>query len=157
MLNDDKLTLQMAELIFQLRQKCAAKDSYFVKTLEISVAEYNCLVQFFETPNFSVKELAERLDITSGGVTRIITSLEERGYIRRTISSEDRRGIKVALTDKGCRIVSEIREASTQVHGNILEQIKPEKRKQVLEGIKRLNSALDTWLLEHQTGGGSKK
>jgi DNA-binding MarR family transcriptional regulator len=157
MSKDNKLTLQMAELIFQLRQKCAAKDSCFVKPLDVSVAEYNCLVQFFETATFSVKELAERLDITPGGVTRIITSLEERGYIQRTISSEDRRGIKVTLTERGCKIVSEIREASIQLHGNILEQIKPEKRKQVLEGIKRLNSALDAWLVEHQAEVSHKK
>jgi DNA-binding MarR family transcriptional regulator len=157
MIKDDQLTLQMAELIFNLRQKCAAKDNYFVKTLEISNAEYNCLVQFFETETFSVKELAERLDITSGGVTRIITSLEDRGYIKRTMSSEDRRGIKVTLTEKGCKIVTEIREASLELHSKILEQIKPEKRKQILEAIKRLSSAIDNWLVEHQAELKSQK
>ena len=157
MIKDDQLTLQMAELIFNLRQKCAAKDNYFVKTLDISNAEYNCLVQFFETETFSVKELAERLDITSGGVTRIITSLEDRGYIKRTMSSEDRRGIKVTLTEKGCKIVTEIREASLELHSKILEQIKPEKRKQILEAIKRLSSAIDNWLVEHQAELKSQK
>jgi DNA-binding MarR family transcriptional regulator len=94
--------------------------------------------------------LAERLIITSGGVTRIITSLEEKGFIERSISSEDRRGINVILTTKGKKIVKKIQQESQELHGKILEQIKPENRKKVLASIQKLSSAIDCWLEEHQ-------
>ena len=148
--DNHQLADEMANLVFNLRQKCAAKDNYFVKTLNISLAEYNCLVQFFQQDSYNVKELAERLDITSGGVTHIITSLEGKGYITRTISPEDRRGINVILTSKGRKIVAQIREASVELHAKILNQIKPRNQKKVLESMHKLNDAIDIWLKEHR-------
>ncbi len=147
---EKNLVDRMAELVFTLRQKCALKDLYFVKMLGITAAEYNCLVQFFNTDSFGVKELAERLDITPGGVTRIVTSLEEKGIVERKISPEDRRGINVMLTPKGKKIVQEIRQASLDLHAEILQQIEPQYRQPVVEAIGKLIQAIDTWLLTHE-------
>jgi len=41
-----KLAEHMAELVFVLRQKCTAKDMVIVKRLNITPAEFNCLLQF---------------------------------------------------------------------------------------------------------------
>ncbi len=150
MSTEKNLVNQMAELVFTLRQKCALKDLHFVKMLGITAAEYNCLVQFFNTDSFGVKELAERLEITPGGVTRIVTSLEEKGIVERKISPEDRRGINVTLTPRGKKIVEEIRRASLDLHQEILQQIEPQYRKPVVEAIEKLVQAIDTWLLTHE-------
>jgi len=149
-MNTDKdLTAQMAEVIFSLRQKCALKDLYFVKTLGITAAEYNCLVQFFNADSLGVKELAEKLDITPGGVTRIITSLEEKKIVTRRISPEDRRGINVILTAKGKKMVKQIRQASMDLHAEILAQIDPQSRVAVVNAVKKLIEAIDSWLKAH--------
>lgn len=142
-------TVRMAELVFTLRQKCALKDLYFVKTLSISSAEYNCLVQFFKTDSMGVKQLAERLDITPGGVTRIVTSLEEKGLIERRISPEDRRSVDVYLTPKGHEMVADIRQEWLELHGEILNQIEPEYREPVLQAMEKLTRAIDNWLQVH--------
>ena len=141
---------RMAKLVFILRKKCAQKDSYFVNKFDISTPEYICLVQFFDSNIMSIKELASQLDITSGGVTRILTSLEKKGIIERRISPEDRRNIDVHLTQKGIEMVARIREASYDLHGEILSHITPEHREQVLNAIEQLVKAIDNWLLTHE-------
>lgn len=141
---------KMADLIFTLRQKCALKDLYFVKKTGITTAEYNCLIQFYTKDNLSMKELSERLDITPGGVTRIVASLEGKNIVRRKISPEDRRGIKVTLTKKGNRIVREMREASLEVHKEILSNINPKFREPVLNAIELLIKAINHWLEIHR-------
>ncbi len=145
-----KMKTRMAESIFTLRQKCIAKDMYFVHNFCISLAEYNCLVLFFTQENYGVKDLAAALDITPGGVTRIITSLEKRGIIKRRISPEDRRNIDVSLTAKGKRMVIELRNASMELHGKILNQIEPELQEPVVDALEHLIDAIDFWIEEHQ-------
>jgi len=137
---------KLADLIFTLRQKCALKDHYVVRRAGISPAEYNCLMQFFGTGTIGMKELGERLDITPGGVTRIITGLEEKGIVERRIDSEDRRGINVILTRRGERIVDDIRDTSLELHAEIIERIDPSSRQKVIKAIEQLILAINDWL-----------
>ncbi|MBN2185030.1 MAG: winged helix-turn-helix transcriptional regulator [Candidatus Krumholzibacteriota bacterium] len=141
---------KMADLICLLRQKCALKDMYFVKQVGISSAEYNCLMQFFNINTLGMKEIGERLGITPGGVTRIISGLEKQGIVIRNISAEDRRNIDVDLTEKGIRIVNEIRQVSLDLHSEIMEQIDPEHRRSVFFAIERLIGAINVWVEGHK-------
>lgn len=146
---------KLADLIFTLRQKCALKDHYVVMQAGISQAEYNCLTQFFDSGTIGMKELGERLDITPGGVTRIITGLEEKGIVERRIDSEDRRGINVILTKRGERIVGDIRSTSLGLHAEIIERIDPSSRRNVIDAIEKLVSAINDWLeANRETGNG---
>ncbi len=147
---------KLADLIFTLRQKCALKDHYVVRRTGISPAEYNCLIQFFGAGTIGMKELGERLDITPGGVTRIITGLEEKGIVERRIDAEDRRGINVTLTRQGERIVGGLRDTSLALHSEIIERIDPTSRRKVIDAVEQLIHAINDWLeanRETENGG----
>ncbi len=144
-----ELKKKMADLIFTLRQRCATKDMYFVHEFGITIAEYNCMVLFFSRASYGVKDLAHALDITPGGVTRIITSLEKKNIIRRKISIEDRRNINVSLTRKGQQMVDGLRTASEEIHGKILKKIDAPFRGPVIEALGHLTDGLDAWIAEH--------
>jgi len=139
----------IAELIFNLRQKCNLKDVLFVRMIGITQSEYNCLVQFYDQERMGVKELSERLGITPGGVTRIITSLENKGYVERRIAPDDRRNINVILTKQGKKIVERIRKVSAEIHEEIFKRIDADSRDEVVKAIQQLLNALDLWLKEH--------
>lgn len=53
----------------------------------------------------SAGELARNVMLTCSGMTHRITRLEERGYVERTTSPQDRRSILVRLTDAGRAVV----------------------------------------------------
>lgn len=149
---NQKTIEKMSGLVYTLRQKCALKDSCFIQTLNISLAEYNCLIQYFNVDSLAVKVLADRLDITPGGVTRIITSLEEKGLVDRLMSKQDRRGIDVVLTQSGKAMVDKIRSASYAMHEEILQHIEPEHHESVIKAIESLINALNLWIDDHQVG-----
>jgi DNA-binding MarR family transcriptional regulator len=156
MVADNGRVTRLADLIFTLRQKCAMKDLYVFKRAGVSSAEYNCLLQFFGQSEIGMKELGERLDITPGGVTRIITGLEEKGIVERRIDPEDRRGINVILTPEGARIVQNIRQASLDLHAEIIESIEPGNRESVIAAMEQLIEAMNSWLESNRDpqGGG---
>lgn len=53
-------------------------------------------------------ELAQKLLNTGGNVTMIIDNLEKRDMVRRERSTEDRRFVRVHLTEAGRKLISEI-------------------------------------------------
>lgn len=148
--NNPEYANRMAKLVFTLRQKCALKDNYFVHNLDITTSEYACLVQFFDSDVVGVKDLAAGLEITSGGVSRILTSLENKKIIDRRIAPDDRRNINVHLTDKGFAMVDRIRHASYNLHAEILSHIKADHQQPVLNAIEQLIIAIDNWVLTHE-------
>ena len=138
--------VKLTDSIFNLRQKCMAKDRFLVSKFPISYAEYNCITLIMPEKDITVKKIAKKMDITSGGVTRIITSLEKKGFIQRDISLSDRREIIVTLTEKGQKIAGDVRSASIKIHEEIIENFEFQKMDCVLEGIDELIEALDKWL-----------
>ncbi len=140
----------IAKLIFTLRQKCALKDSYFVKKMGISLAEFNCLVQFYENDVLSVKELNEKLDLTPGGITRVLTLLEKKGFIKRRISLEDRRSIDVFLTKKGKDMVQRLQKEASKLHEEIFTQLDESSREELVISIEKLMQIIDKWLKQNE-------
>ncbi len=136
----------IADLIFNLRQKCALKDLYFVRKMGISLAEFNCLAQFYESDTLSVKELNERLDLTPGGVTRVITLLEKKGLIKRRISPDDRRSINVHLTKKGKEMVAKLQQEASKMHEEIFAKLDNPSREKLVWSIEKLLNIIDAWL-----------
>jgi DNA-binding MarR family transcriptional regulator len=52
-------------------------------------------------PEMSQKELAAILDIRSQSLGELLAKLERQGFITRSTSEEDRRGMNISLTDAG--------------------------------------------------------
>ena len=68
----------------------------------IPLSWYDCLVQLNEAGGtLRMHQLADSLLISRSATTRFVDRLESRGFIRREVSSEDRRGMNVVLTEEG--------------------------------------------------------
>src|SRR5258708_28678905 len=53
-------------------------------------------------------EIAETTLITKGGITGVLDRLEARGFVQRLPSREDRRSIRIQLTEKGVEFCREL-------------------------------------------------
>lgn len=59
----------------------------------------------------SPTQLMRMVTLTSGAMTNRIDRLEEAGYVKRREDPDDRRGVKIALTPAGKKLVDEAIEA----------------------------------------------
>jgi DNA-binding MarR family transcriptional regulator len=57
-------------------------------------------------------DLARELMTDTGAMTRMLDRLEEKGFVQRTRSCEDRRVIEVALTPKGKQMADEMTQVA---------------------------------------------
>ena len=68
----------------------------------------------------SMSEVARRLNITTGTLTKSIDALEKKTYVVRNRSEEDKRVVKLSLTELGERAY----EHHARFHQNMIDDIK---------------------------------
>ena len=56
-----------------------------------------------------MSDLAERLTLSRGGITKLVDRLVDAGYVERVTCSDDRRSLSADLTVAGDRMVEEMR------------------------------------------------
>ncbi|MBN2789261.1 MAG: MarR family transcriptional regulator [Candidatus Delongbacteria bacterium] len=133
----------ISQIMNMMKINCQFKDKKIAAKLKVTCSELNCLKQYFDADILSVKDLAERLNITSGGVTRIVASLEEAGILRRDMDPKDRRGINVTLTPKGLKTSKELYEITMNYFNTMFENVPEKKIDAILNGVTILN---DIWV-----------
>jgi DNA-binding MarR family transcriptional regulator len=80
-----------------------------------------------------VSELALSTGITASGITQVVTALEERGMVGRKMDPEDRRAVRVYLTEKGRRSTDEMMAALESVFDDLVNYLGQEKSRVFLE------------------------
>jgi DNA-binding MarR family transcriptional regulator len=76
----------------------------------LSIALYSALATVADHGELAIGELAEAEGVPSSAATRIADRLEEAGCVIRRPNPRDRRGVNLAITGEGRRLVRERRE-----------------------------------------------
>jgi len=72
-----------------------------LRTLGLSVAQFDILSSLHEREGMTQKELAARLYVTKGNISGLIDRLEVAGLVERRPSAEDRRAHQLFLSGAG--------------------------------------------------------
>lgn len=137
---------QLAELTFNLLEDCHQKEIRLAGRYGLTRAEFHCLRLFKMDEVVNNKELARRLNLSAGRLTRIVNGLVAKGYTNREIAYVDRRNMDVSLSPKGKRIVAELNNAYITIHQEILANIDETIHKDLIHGMNQLLSALRQWM-----------
>lgn len=65
--------------------------------------------------SFRVQELADRVHLSQSALSRLVARLEKDGLVDRGICNEDRRGVRVAITEAGRRKYEQVRPCQRAV------------------------------------------
>jgi DNA-binding MarR family transcriptional regulator len=77
---------------------------------EATPSQLTALATLFRTGPITLGELAGAERVRPPTMTRIVAALEERGLVRRQVSTQDGRVVHVALTEEGRRAHEEYRK-----------------------------------------------
>ena len=89
------------------------------------------------------KELSKVLGITKGRVTSLLNRLNEKKYIRISISSEDRRCFNVELTEAGMHELRPKMNRAEKHLKRVFEVLKEEKMNLLIELIHEMRTSLE--------------
>ena len=128
---------RVASLTLELVAGCQEEEERLASRFKTSVPEIRTLRMFVHEQQLTVKALLGGMGISGSRLSRILESLEEKGYVTRSIDPEDRRSIDVCLTSKGSDLVRTLEEQYLQVHKKLLEDIPESLHGPLAEGVHR--------------------
>ncbi len=137
---------QLSELTFKLLASCHEKEERLAKQYGLTQAEFRCLRQLHQKESINNKEIADRMNLSASRLTRIIDGLVVKGYVTREIEPNDRRNMRVYLSEKGGNLVQQLDSAYINVHAQILSDIDQNQHKPLISAMSHLLSALERWI-----------
>jgi DNA-binding MarR family transcriptional regulator len=89
------LTMVRAEMVRAIEAELASKG------LDLSFTQYLILKKSQQLGAVSATELARAVELDGGAMTRQLDQLERKGYLRRSPHEQDRRALRIELTEAG--------------------------------------------------------
>ncbi|AZK48882.1 MarR family winged helix-turn-helix transcriptional regulator [Paenibacillus lentus] len=104
----------------------------------------------------SVSSLSSMMEVTSPTITQLIKSLERGGLVTRYNDQEDRRVVRVKLTEKGEAVTRLAKEDLARRFKNLYEHLGAEKSEQLASLLEQVYDYLDASMSEkHEINGES--
>lgn len=87
-------------------------------------------------------ELAHFTNVTTAAMTGIVDRLVRDGYVERVYDNNDRRIVKVKLTQPGCSVANKICERRRHMVVKVFAKISEEERRQYLNILSHIRDIL---------------
>lgn len=108
----------------------------------LTVTLYSALATIADRGELAIGELAEAEGVPSSAATRIADRLEQAGYVARRPNPRDRRGVNLAITAEGRRLVEDRRTRGNAWLAGRLAELVPAQLGTLAEALAVLDSAV---------------
>jgi len=133
-------TGKLTQLIVEFYEKLSSWEHCVVRDKGLTLPQVHALEILGTHKALRMKELAERMGVTTGTLTVLADRLEKSGMIRRKPHEADRRSILVELTDQGHVLFEEHDELHNQLTRDITVELSDTERKAFADILGKLNS-----------------
>ena len=93
----------------------------------ITAAQFKVLIIVTQYRVDTPAELCRYLGLDSGSITRMLDRLVQKGLIVRDRCAEDRRQVRLALTDEGQRVANRLPEIGAAAMNELVGVLQPEE------------------------------
>ncbi|WP_339284156.1 MarR family winged helix-turn-helix transcriptional regulator [Oceanobacillus sp. FSL K6-3682] len=135
-------TTEIREILQQLVRDFGLLQREGSECCGITVQQSHIIYELDKYPRISLMDLAEKLSMDTGMLSRQINKLVELDYASRMSDPNDRRYIVLSLTEKGQMKANEISDQMNQYIEQILGQVPTDKRDQVIDSLQILQVAM---------------
>lgn len=109
----------------------------------LPVSEAHALTEIARDGRLRQVELARRLRLEKSTVSRLVTNLVARGWVRRHTADDDGRGVLLALTDTGDTAAARLADARRQRLDEVLARVPDDERAAVVRALRTLAEATE--------------
>ncbi|MDD2585449.1 MAG: MarR family transcriptional regulator [Syntrophomonadaceae bacterium] len=91
----------------------------------------------------TLKEIGNRTLIDSSSMTVLVDKLEKDNLVARQLDLQDRRAIRVFITEKGKKIAGEVSRIGNEFNSHLYDLLGEGNQKEFIHGIKNITNGLD--------------
>lgn len=144
----EKENKTLAELLIDLSRNCSIKEEYFANSFNLSPTEVKILKLFAFENSYTIKEIKDKLKLTSGRIAQIVSSLEKKKILIRVKDESDKRNTIVNLTPKSLLLVKNLKSSYDELNKKILANINPDEKNQIEQSLNTLIRVFSVWANE---------
>jgi len=105
---------------------------------EVTLTQYRSLVVLASRGPQGVAALAEAVAVTPPTASRLVDRLVKKGMVRRRTDRQDRRQVRIALTESGRHLIDAVSARRRQEIAALLAAIAPETQRSVVDALSQL-------------------
>ncbi len=133
-------TLQ--QLTYDLVRYSAMCDRVCTEQLSITGAQGYTLLAIPEDDSISMNDLSLKMKLASSTMTRMVDQLVQHGLADRYPDTEDRRVVRVKLTERGSQAKAELHGTLQGFFSQVLQVVPEGERETMLRSLETLNRAI---------------
>lgn len=114
-----------------------------LKKLGISIPQAFILFCLKEENGLTLKEIGSRTLVDSSSMTVLVDKLEKTQLVTRKLDNQDRRAIRVFITEAGLEMADEITNLIADINTLLFDLLGEENQKEFLHGLNNIVKKLD--------------
>nr|WP_143154242.1 MarR family transcriptional regulator [Rhodanobacter sp. OK091] len=131
------ITMVRSEIVRAIEAALASQG------LDLSFTQYLILKKSQQLGPVSATELARSVELDGGAMTRQLDQLERKGYLRRSPHEQDRRALRIELTEAGSTVWQNTASVcSERVMAAAQRSMNPAEQAQLHDYLERMLQAL---------------
>ena len=110
---------------------------------EATLIKFNIMSTLFKNGGeMTPSEIAESVFREKNSITSVINTLEREGVVRREPSTDDRRSVKVIITDKGWKKANRLSPIAQELSREVLACIDKEQLEELVSNMRAIRESL---------------
>lgn len=130
------LGLVRSEIVRAMEAELAAQD------IDLRFTQFLILKRLARLGPMSASELARSVELDGGAMTRQLDQLEAKGFLRRTPHEQDRRALRIELTEVGDALWQRLTDCNDRVLEAAQRSLSLTEREQLHDYLERVLHAL---------------
>ncbi|KAB0483852.1 DNA-binding transcriptional regulator, MarR family [Pseudomonas reinekei] len=142
----DQLTQDSEDLYEALNQLVRVyqfRDRDRICCYDVSVTQCYAIETLVKRGRLRLQALAEEMFLDKSTASRVVDTLERKGYVSRVEDHEDRRAVQVEVSEAGHELYQKIRTDLIAEERAMIEQLSPEARQGALSLLKQITRATE--------------
>lgn len=131
----------LAHQLVELYEKMSSWEHCVVRDQELTLPQMHTLEILGANGPLRMKELAQKMGVTTGTLTVLVDRLEGNGTVRRVPNPSDRRSYMVELTERGTGLYEEHDKLHAQLTSELVADMEPEEVATLARLIRKMNAS----------------
>ncbi len=131
---------KLSSILIELYEKMSSWEHAVIKESGLTPAQMHAIEILGHQESLRMKELAQKLGVTTGTLTVMTDRLEQSKLIERMPNKKDRRSIVVVLTKKGQRYFEEHHKLHLELTREITSSLSEDEAKRLYTFMEKLVS-----------------
>jgi len=129
-------------LTYDLVRYDAICDRVCVEELGVTVSQGYILMALPETGSVTMNDLSAKMRLANSTMTRMADQLVQKRLITRGPDPDDRRIVRVQLTEQGQDVRARLKKALRNLFSEVLKEIPEGERETIVHSLKTLNQSI---------------